>query len=108
MKQAVDKMKHMGGADAPEMLASGMDAAAKLKYRPEATKICVLITDAPPHGIELSGDDYRNGDPNCRDLLEIIRDLATQGVILFSVGCEPSISQYPRSQCFMKWCVPPL
>jgi hypothetical protein len=105
MKAAVDHMKHSGGDDAPEMLASGLDAATRLKFRDEATKICVLITDAPPHGIESSGDNYPDGDPNCRDLLAIVRDLAAQGVIMFSVGCEPSISSYPRSQCFMKWYV---
>ncbi len=34
-------------------MASGMYKALKLEYRPNATKVCVLIADAPPHGMRL-------------------------------------------------------
>jgi hypothetical protein len=85
------------------MMASGFMKATQLQFRSTATKIAVLITDAPPHGIESSGDNHVNGDPNCPDLLSLVRKLGDMGVRLFSIGCEPSITSYPRSKCFMKW-----
>lgn len=87
-------------------MATGLERATKLQYRPNATKICVLITDAPPHGIETSGDSHPNGDPNAPDLLRTVRQLGAMGVVMYSIGCESSISSYPRSVCFMKWYVP--
>lgn len=92
-----------GGGDAPEMMASGFLRATELKFRDTATKIAVLITDAPPHGIEESGDNHPNGDPGVPDLLLLVRRLAKLQVRLLSIGCEPSITSYPRSKCFMKW-----
>lgn len=45
-------------------VAAGLNALLKLSWRQHATKIVVFIADAPPHGIEESGDDYPNGDPS--------------------------------------------
>ena len=34
---------------------------SKLSWREEATKICVFIADAPPHGMGANGDGFPNG-----------------------------------------------
>ena len=47
--------------DIPEAVADGLHDALKLSWREEATKICVLIADAPPHGLILSGDSFPDG-----------------------------------------------
>jgi hypothetical protein len=54
-----------GGGDGPEAVADALDAALNSPWRDpgEATRIVVLITDAPPHGIEDSKDAFPNGCP---------------------------------------------
>ena len=41
-----------GGGDGPEAVAAGMDEVLRMDWRENATKQCVLIADAPPHGVE--------------------------------------------------------
>lgn len=76
-----------------------------MEYRPNATKIVCVITDAPPHGLE--GDDgFAEGTTPLRktnlissfigcpcghDPLEVARVLAEKGIILYSLGVEPAI-----------------
>lgn len=43
MKGWVDGMSARGGGDGPESVACALDNAAKLSYRKDSTKICVLI-----------------------------------------------------------------
>jgi len=38
-------MSASGGGDGPESVACALDDAAKLSYRKDATKICVLICE---------------------------------------------------------------
>ena len=47
----------------------------------------VLIADAPPHGLEPSGDGFPNGDPEGRDPLEIVRNMTVHGITCYTVGC---------------------
>jgi hypothetical protein len=48
--------------------ADGLQAALKLNWREKSTKICVLISDAPPHGL----GDYSDGFPNGIKLILVI------------------------------------
>ena len=51
------------GGDGPEAVADGLQQVLKLSWRQEATKMCVFISDAPPHGLGLdSGDGFPNGN----------------------------------------------
>ena len=43
MKRWVDGMSASGGGDGPESVADGLEAATKLSYRADATKMCILI-----------------------------------------------------------------
>lgn len=54
-----------GGGDGPESQTDAMNGALNAKWREDATKIVILITDAPPHGLGESGDGFPNGCP-CR------------------------------------------
>ena len=45
MKRWVDGMSASGGGDGPEAVACALDDAAKLSYRKDATKICVIICE---------------------------------------------------------------
>ena len=66
----------------------------KLDFRPNATKICMMISDAPPHGLGCSGDGFPKGCPAGLDPVKISHTLAEMGVTLYCVGCEPSINPY--------------
>lgn len=85
-----------GGGDTPEAVADALNDLLNLSWRKEATKMCVLISDAPPHGIhDSSGEDqFPEGCPLGLDPMEITRQLAGLGAALYVVGCEPSVSPY--------------
>jgi hypothetical protein len=45
-----------GGGDGPEAVTAGLAEALKMDWREQASKMIVLIADAPPHGIGEYGD----------------------------------------------------
>jgi hypothetical protein len=95
MRKNLDQLSASGGGDGPEAVADGLHQATKLDYRPNATKIVVLIADAPPHG--LCGhmhDGFPNGCPDGLDPIHICKSLAEMGISLYCVGCEPAITPY--------------
>ena len=50
------------GGDGPEAVADALHQVLKLNWRQTATKICIFISDAPPHGLGMdSGDGFPNG-----------------------------------------------
>lgn len=40
---------HITGGDGPEAVTAAMHEALTLDWRPQASRMAVLITDAPPH-----------------------------------------------------------
>jgi hypothetical protein len=102
LQSNVDTMAAVGGGDGPEAVAPALYEVNELDWRPTAAKICVLISDAPPHGIEESGDDYPDGCPLGHDPIQITKSLAAKGVIVYAVGVEPTLSQsYKYARDFM-------
>ena len=83
-------MSARGGGDGPEAVTAGLYEALNMPWRPNATKVCVLIADAPPHGLEPHGDGFPNGDPDGRDPLEIAREMVVHNITVYTVGCELS------------------
>jgi len=93
MKSWLDASKAAGGGDAPEAVADALYEATTLSWRKSAVKIAVLISDAPPHGL----DPSRGSGPQVAITYDPIKEatnLAKQGVTLYSVGCEPAIVPY--------------
>jgi len=102
MRNYISKYGAAGGGDGPEAVAPALNDALKLPYRKEAVKIVVLIADAPPHGVVKGNDDwYPKGDPDGLDPIKIARTMAEQGIVLYVVACEPSLSNYPFAHDFM-------
>jgi len=102
MKTYVDTMRASGGGDGPEAVTDGLFDVNNLVYRPDATRICIFIADAPPHGIEPNGDGFPNGFPNGRDPLQIVREMAQKRIVIYSVACVPAINSYKYAKDFMK------
>lgn len=92
MQAFVDEQRATGGGDGPEAVATALDCCENLSWREGAAKIAILIADAPPHGIEPSGDNFPDGDPIERDALAIARALADKDITMYTVACEPSVT----------------
>ncbi|KAL4238998.1 hypothetical protein ACF0H5_003702 [Mactra antiquata] len=94
MRQWLGECSANGGGDCPEAVADALHDVLKLSWRGEATKICVCISDAPPHGLGVSGDGFPNGCPADIDPMDVTHKMAEKGITLYMVGCEPSITPY--------------
>lgn len=89
-----------GGGDGPEAVTAALAEALNMDWRPEASKMVVLIADAPPHGIGEYGDGFDDGSPDGNDPLQIARAMASKGIVLFFVACEPALSGYSYATDF--------
>lgn len=89
-----------GGGDGPEAVTAALGEALNMEWRPEASKMVVLIADAPPHGIGEYGDGFDSGSPDGLDPLQIAREMASRGITLFFVACEPALSGYTHATDF--------
>lgn len=87
MQRWVDGMRASGGGDAPEAVADGLHDCLNLSYRPNSTKVAVVIADAPPHGLGCYSDGFPDGCPLGHDPLAIVRDMASKGITIYSVIC---------------------
>lgn len=92
MKANVDTMSASGGGDGPEAVAAALHEVQELNWRETATKVCVFIADAPPHGLGERGDGFPDGCPLGHDPIVTARNLAQKGVTVYSIGVEPVLS----------------
>eukprot|EP00048_Salpingoeca_helianthica_P015111 m.225090 g.225090 ORF g.225090 m.225090 type:complete len:445 (-) comp16618_c0_seq1:31-1365(-) len=92
MRTNLNQLSANGGGDGPEAVVDGLHAALKLDYRDEATKVVILIADAPPHGLGTGGDGFPNGCPCELDPMAVCRQMAEANISLYCIGCEPSIN----------------
>lgn len=102
-KDFVSKMSPKGGGDTPEAVAEALHQISKLPYRKDATKVVVFVADAPCHGLTKHGSDsYPEGSPNGLDPIEIVRKMSQEEIIIYSVGCEPQLSNSPFARDFFQ------
>ena len=95
MRKALDRCSASGGGDGPEAVAAALAETLQLDFRENATRVCVLIADAPPHGLPgQCGDGFPNGCPMGHDPVNLAHSMASSGISLYVVGCEPSIQPY--------------
>merc|ERR1719482_2431410 len=93
-QQHVDWMSAQGGGDGPEAVAASLAACVAMPWRPAATKVVVHIADAPPHGLGERGDGFPDGAPDGVDPLVVLDQMSMTGITIYSVGCQPALSQY--------------
>jgi len=89
-----------GGGDGPEAITAAMAETLNMEWREHASKMVVLIADAPPHGIGEYGDGFDEGSPDGYDPLLLAREMASRGITLFFVACEPALSGYSYATDF--------
>lgn len=100
MKENLNSLFAAGGGDGPEATTAALKAAKDLDWRPSASKMAILITDAPPHGIGEYGDGFPNGSPDGQDPIVLARKMSAMGIPLFVVACEPALSGYQHAVDF--------
>ena len=99
-----------GGGDGPEAVTAALAGALKMDWNERASKMIVLIADAPPHGIGEYGDGvwfffrirvvaicrpiyhlhhplsfhsgFDDGSPDGNDPLDLARQMAARGITL--------------------------
>ncbi|KAG6868992.1 hypothetical protein C0993_006514 [Termitomyces sp. T159_Od127] len=76
VKNDLSSLYASGGGDGPEAVTAAMAEALGMDWRPNASKMIVLIADAPPHGIGEYGDGFDDGSPDGFDPLQLARQMA--------------------------------
>merc|ERR1719284_546309 len=94
MQAHLRTLSAQGGGDGPEAVAAALHATLNMEWRADATKIVVLIADAPPHGLGESGDGFPDGGPDGIDPLVVLDQMSMAGICIYSVGCQPALSSY--------------
>ena len=94
MREWLEHCEARGGGDIAEAVTDALNDVLKLTWRTDSIKICVLVSDAPPHGINCTSDGFPDGCPDGLDPIELARRMAQEKITLYSVGCEPQISPY--------------
>ena len=94
MQANLRTLSAQGGGDGPEAVAAALKATHDMAWRPDATKIVILIADAPPHGLGESGDGFPDGGPDGIDPLVVLDQMSMRGMTIYSCGCQPALSNY--------------
>ncbi|KYQ88189.1 hypothetical protein DLAC_10873 [Tieghemostelium lacteum] len=90
IKESLSKVQVEGGFDLPEAVADGLNEVLNLPFRSNATKVCILISDAAAHGgfDDENLDNHSNGCPCGLDLIKTVRQMANRGISLHTVICR--------------------
>lgn len=93
INQWLDQCIAGGGSDGPEAVADGINDALSLLLPSEGVKICILICDALPHGVERQGDSYPEGCPCGLKIDNLVERMREEHIILYTVGFGPANSK---------------
>lgn len=102
MKSFVDEMSAQGGGDGPESVVDALWAARNLDYRKGSVRVAVLIADAPPHGLGENGDGFPNGCPCGHDPIQVVKEMASLSIVIYSVAVEPGLGGFKTGRDFMR------
>ena len=80
LKDKISNVIADGGGDLPEDVAWAFEKALNKTWKSNA-KFVIFVADAPNHGLKYGGDD--RSIPGRRDLEELIKELANNGISLF-------------------------
>jgi Ca-activated chloride channel family protein len=94
IREGVERMRASGGGDGPESVTDGLYDLVRLEWRPRAARVVVWVGDAPPHGVEPSGDAFPNGCPCGHHWYAQAENAREMGVVIHAVGCLPALLGY--------------
>lgn len=85
------------GYDTPEAVTDGLNDVLSLSWRTTATKICVFVSDAPPHGLGTHGDKFPRGDVYLSQVHSVITTVAMRSLGIMYEGTSLDPCTYLRS-----------
>ncbi len=88
ISQGVARMHADGGGDGPEAVTDGLHELLCLDWHPDAARLVVMVGDAPPHGVEPSGDGFPDGCPCGRHWYTQAEGCREMGITVHTVGCQ--------------------
>ena len=94
IKKGVQRMEASGGGDGPESVTDGLYDIVRLDWRPRAARVVVWVGDAPPHGVEPSGDAFPQGCPCGHHWYAQAENAREMGIVIHAVGCLPTLAEY--------------
>jgi Mg-chelatase subunit ChlD len=102
IRKGVDRMQANGGGDGPESVTDGLYDLVRLDWRPRAARVVVWFGDAPPHGVEPSGDAFPQGCPCGHHWYVQAESCREMGITVYAVGCLPALRQYVGAEDVFK------
>ncbi|MDI1447937.1 VIT domain-containing protein [Polyangium sp. 6x1] len=102
IKKGVERMQASGGGDGPESVTDGLYDLVRLDWRPRAARVVVWVGDAPPHGVEPSGDAFPQGCPCGHHWYAQAENAREMGIVIHAVGCLPTLRQYVGAEDVFK------
>ena len=86
LENTIKKVNTITNDDGAEDMAWGMERALEKNWKSNA-RFAILVADSPCHGSKyhssIVSDNYPNGDPNRRNIEELIKNLAEKNISLF-------------------------
>lgn len=96
------------GRDYPEAVLDGLYTALNLNWRPNSTKVCVLICDSPPHGRRFMteefkyNDEFADGCPCGLSEEYVFKTFAEMGVTCYMLHTHPNLEKVAEK--FREYC----
>ena len=99
-KKWLAKVESHGGKDEKENALEAIELASKMKFRPVANKVCVLISDAPYH--QAGEDGVGKTDQTTASMIQLLQE---KNIRLFSIVPNglvqyKELSRNSRGKCF--------
>ncbi len=96
IEKNIMEMAASGGGDGPEAVADGLEIANRMEFLGASAKFVILVGDAPPHGVEPSGDNFPQGCPDGHDWEAEAKKAFDRGIVIHTVGCLPTLGNYTK------------
>ena len=102
VRAAVLTLAASGGGDGPECVTDGLFDVVRLDWRAGAAKAVVWFGDAPPHGVEPSGDAFPEGCPCGHHWHAQAESCREMGVLVYAIGCLPTLRAYQGAEAVFR------
>ncbi len=102
VRNEVLKITAGGGGDGPEAVTDGLFDVVRLDWRPGAARAVAWFGDAPPHGVEPTGDEFASGCPCGNHWFTQAESLREMGIAVFAIGCLPTLRSYVGAEAMYR------